>query len=394
MYLTASNLFYYLRDVGLASSSDILDGDYGLSEIGRRNRNFRVTGAGGKAIFVKQVPAVMPETMLSFMREAAFAQLAAEAAPGSALRHVGATLRRYDPRAHVLVYDAIEANECLTEYAQRRGAMPEGIARNLALVLASIHLETMQHGALARVSQAFSGEAPWIFIISTDAETVMPNMSAGVRQVVGLLRQTPELSGSLTELGRQWRRLCLMHGDMKADNVLIALRPDGGRELKLIDWELSNLGDPLWDAACALCLFLQPWLFSVRVDGTVPTAGSIPGDAQALAAAKRNAGLFWTTYLERMRPALPADDDATLRVGRLAAARLVLLVFELLPNATTVSPHAMLALQLARYFFVDPSNALRDLFGIVALANPLPTTAPPPTDIGEPWKLPAEAPHA
>jgi hypothetical protein len=392
MYLTASNLYFYLRDVGLASPSDILDGTYGLSEIGRRNRNFRVTGAGGKAIFVKQVPAVIPETMLSFVREAACAQLAAEAGPASALRHVGATLRRYDPSAHVLVYDAIESNESLTEYAQRRGTMPEGIARHLALTLAAIHLETLQPGALARVSQAFSGEAPWVFIISTDAETVMPNMSAGCREVVGLLRQTPELSGSLTQLGQQWRRLCLMHGDMKADNVLIVSRPDGGRELKLIDWELANLGEPLWDAACALCLFLQPWLFSVRTDGTVPAAGSIPGDAAAFAATKRNAELFWTSYLERMRPALPADDDATLRVGRLTAARLVLLVFELLPNATTVSPHAMLALQLARYLLVDTPSALRDLLGIVASTKPVPIHAPPPP--GEPWKLPAEAHHA
>lgn len=389
MFLTASNLYFYLRDTGLASPSDIVDGDYGLSEIGRRNRNFRVVGTGERAIFVKQVPAVISETVLSFLREAACAQLAAEAPPAGVLHNAGATLRRYDAKSHILVYDAFEVVESLSEFALRRGgAALQPIAERLALMLASIHGETMQSGALARVSSVMTGDVPWVFIIAKDAETVMPNMSGGCRQIVGYLRQMPELSGPLEQFGRQWRRLCLMHGDMKSENVVIVTRPDG-REIKIIDWELANLGDPLWDAAGALCLFLQQWLFTIRVDGTAPAIGSVPGDAGALAAAKANAEAFWTTYLGRMRSVLPADDDATLRVGRLTAARLVLLVFELLPNAAAVTPHAMIALQLARYLAVDTARALKDLLGITASSS-VAAGGPRPAAPAEPWKLPAE----
>jgi len=390
MFLTASNLYFYLCDTGLASPSDIVDGDYGLSEVGRRNRNFRVVGTGERAIFVKQVPAVIPETVLSFLREAACAQLAAEAAPAGALHNVGATLRRYDPKSHILVYDALESIESLSELAMRRGgAALHEITGRLALMLASVHSETMQPGALAKVSSVMTGDVPWVFIITTDAETVMPNMSAGCRQVVGLLRQMTDLSGPLVQLGQQWRRLCLMHGDIKSENVVVARQPDGSREIKLVDWELANLGEPLWDAAGVLCLFLQQWLFTIRADGTMPAAATPPGDAATLAAAKKNAEAFWTTYLGKMRAVLPADDDATLRVGRLTAARLVLLVFELLPNAATVSPHAMIALQLARYLMVDTANGLRDLLGIVAAPSPA-ADGPKPVAPSEPWKLPAE----
>ena len=391
MFLTASNLYFYLRDTGLASPSDIVDGDYGLSEIGRRNRNFRIVGTGERSIFVKQVPAVIPETVLSFMREAACAQLAAEAAPAGVLHNVSAALRRYDHKTHVLVYDALEANESLSEFALRRGgAALREIAERLGLMLASIHTETMKPGALGPISSVMTGEVPWVFIITKDAETVMPNMSGGCRQVVDLLRQMTDLSGQLTELGQQWRRLCLMHGDMKSENVVIVRRPDGSREIKLVDWELANIGEPLWDAAGVLCLFVLQWLFTIPVDGTTPPAGTPPGDTEALANTKKNAEAFWGTYLGKMRGVLPKDDDATLRVGRLTGARLVLLAFEMLPNVATISPHAMVALQLARYLAVDPANALRDLLGILAEPSSAAAEGPRSAEPVEPWKLPAE----
>ena len=391
MFLTAANLYSYLRDAGLASPTDILDDEFAVLEIGRRNRNFRVAKASGRALFVKQVPAVIPETILAFLREAACAQAAAEAGESTAIHHVSPSLRRYDPRWHVLVYDAFQTNESLSELALRLGALPDGIAGRLALTLAAIHLETMQPGSLAGVASAFTGEVPWVFIIGEKAELVMPNMSAGCRQVVEQIRKTPELFHGLAQLGQQWRRLCLMHGDIKGDNVLIVGQPDGGREIRLVDWELANLGEPLWDAAGFLCLFLQQWIFSLppglAAKNAVPNQ---PGISPPLNGVWKNAAEFWAAYMEAMRSALPANDDATLRVGWLTAARLVLLTFELLPSATAISPHAMIALQLARYLLADTRNAMRDLLGIPAPPQPA-AGGHPRMHLAEPepWKLPA-----
>ncbi|MCP6756611.1 hypothetical protein NL533_33805, partial [Klebsiella pneumoniae] len=83
-----------LRDSGLASERDIVEENFGLVEIGRRNRNFKIMMPKSTSLFVKQVPMVHPETVASFLKEAACAQLASESAAGSAIRSVMPTLRR------------------------------------------------------------------------------------------------------------------------------------------------------------------------------------------------------------------------------------------------------------------------------------------------------------
>lgn len=363
MFLTAQNLFYYLRDAGLACADDVTSGDFGIVEVGRRNRNFIVLRERAGSLFVKQVPGVFPETVTSFRREAACAQLAHEAGERTTLGRIAPRLRRYDATRHVLVYDAFEQSETLTELVARTGAVPAGLPGRLALIVAACHLESARPGALAAVAPVLSGDAPWVFIVGEKAEMVMPNMSPGCRQVVDVLRATPELLHGLAVLGAGWRRLALMHGDLKWDNVLLVGPADGERELRLIDWELADLGDPLWDVASVLGSFLQFWVLNVPAQHAYAGAPAVTG-AVPLETVRGLAGEFWHAYAGAVHAAQPLTDELALRVGRLAGARLVLLAFELLQGEQALTPHAQLALRLARYFLADPARAMADLLGI------------------------------
>lgn len=356
MFLTATNIYYYLRDVGLADAGDIADEAYWVREIGRRNRNFHIIRAPGRSLFVKQVPAVIAETSLSFAREAACAQLALQDPACASLRAVMPTLRRYDNRRHVLVYDAIDDGVSLAEWIARHGEVGEAVTDALAATLAAVHSETRTSGTIAALASVLSGEPPWIFIIGEQAETVMPNMSGGVREIVAQLRATPELLHGLSQLGKQWPQRCLTHGDMKFDNVMVVERGEE-RALRLIDWELGNLGDPLWDVAGAICAYFQLWLLR-------QPAHALQGVAELAARheVRRDARRFWAIY--RGASGSLGDEAETLRLGYLCGARLALLAFELLANAPAMTPHAQAALHCARYCFADTRAALRDLFGL------------------------------
>ncbi|PDT88284.1 hypothetical protein CO669_21940 [Bradyrhizobium sp. Y36] len=368
MFLTASNVFHYLRDVGQLSSHDIVEENFRVVEIGRRNRNFRILRNSGPSLFVKQIPIVHPETIVSFRREAAVAQIASEAAPESALKKVPPTLRRYDPRVHVLVYDALDPAETLSDLVRKAQCVPTTVARRWGRTLAACHIETARPGSLLRVAAVLSGDPPWVLSMGQKAEMVMPNMNGGRRQVVDVIRSLPELYGGLAELNARWRRICLMHGDMKWDNVLLVGESGEDRELRIIDWELADLGDPLWDVASALCTFVQLWLLNLPLQ-------QMPGDPQwilsqatsQIAAVKPPALEFWNGYCEVARIAIPIDQSELALSGRLVGARLVLLAFELLSaDAAAITPHAAAALQMARYFLADPLRACGDLFGITA----------------------------
>jgi hypothetical protein len=385
MYLTAQNLFHYLRDYGLATAEDVVAGGFGVVELGRRNRNFMVTGPATGSLFVKQVPAVMAETILSFRREAACAQLAHGAGEGSALWSVSPRLRRFDPARHVLVYEAFPRSETLSELARRAGGtLPAGVAAALGRTLAACHRETGRAGALVPVAGALPAEAPWVFVMGEKAEMVMPRMSEGCRQVVGAIRAAPELLHGLAELGARWRRVALMHGDFKWDNVLAVDAADGGRELRIIDWELADLGDPLWDVAGGLVSFVQHWLLNLPVQHLARPLQAGEASAVPLASAQALAGEFWNAWRHAVHAEQPVTEELFLLAGRLTGARLVLFAFELLQAAPAMTPHAATALQLARYLLSRPRQGMADLLGIGAADDEADSGD---ADAGAPWKL-------
>jgi hypothetical protein len=385
MYLTAQNLFYYLRDYGLATPDDVAAGTFGVVELGRRNRNFMVMGPATGSLFVKQVPGVMAETIISFRREAACAQLAHGAGEESALWNVAPRLRRYDPARHVLVYEAYEGSQTLTEHVRDNGgAMPEGVAGRLARTLAACHLETGRTGALLPVAPVLAADVPWVFTMGERAEQVMPAMSGGCRQVVEAIRAAPELLHGLAALGAGWRRVALMHGDFKWDNVLVVQAPDGGRELRLIDWELADLGDPLWDVAGGLGGFIQYWLLNLPQHHLAAPLHAGADAPVALATVHALAREFWSAWRHAVRHEQPVTDELELLAGRLTGARLVLLAFELLQAAPALTPHAATALQLGRYLLAHPRNAMADLLGIGPAAAPADGVD---ADDAAPWKL-------
>lgn len=354
MFLTASNLFFYLRDAGLCSGADVVGEDFAVSETGRRNRNFVVRRRAAPSLFVKQIPMLHPEVIGSLRREAACAQLARRAGEGSCLRASMPELLRYDPAVHVLVYRFVDGAQNLTEHVARTGALTPARAGRIGAILAACHSETARTGALLGLAGLLGAEPPWIFSVVQQPLAVMPGMNEARRRVVADLQRCHEVRDGMERLRVGWRRICLTHGDVKTDNLLAG--GDAGDAMLLIDWELADLGDPMWDVACALVAVVQPWLIGAAVAGT---AAKPENAANAILDAAR---ALWAAYLAgAATPAGRPDPDL---LARLVAARLVQLSFELLPDTGAGSPKVDPVLALARFFFATPAAALFSVFGI------------------------------
>ncbi|MET0552591.1 MAG: phosphotransferase [Vicinamibacteria bacterium] len=70
----------------------------------------------------------------------------------------------------------------------------------------------------------------------------------GVREAVGAVGECRALVGTMRSLRARWRDQCMVHGDLKFDNVLVT-GLGGALRCWLIDWELGAGGLPEWDAA-------------------------------------------------------------------------------------------------------------------------------------------------
>lgn len=365
MYLTSGTLVPYLIDRSILYAADLLDDDITILEAGRRNRNFKVSRRDGSGIFVKQVPLMAVETTQSVKREAALYALVENNDAADSLKAVMPKLRHYDKHRHLLAVELVPNSRSLTFYQMQvagvAGAM-EDIAAQLGRLLSSCHKQSPE--ILVDPSQQgnFPAQPPWILNFSHYGETMMPNMSGGAKAVLAAVRQQPGLKEHMSLLQSEWSRSCLIHGDMKWENLLISQDQNGAAaKLQLIDWELADLGDAAWDVACVLASFMQPVIVG-RFDMQGRPTG--PATADEVSRAQACCRTFWQTYMKELALTAEQQAQAKQRYVRFAAARLVLTAYEIAQSTAEISPSALLAIQTASSIFNDPGNAAETLFGL------------------------------
>lgn len=364
MFLTATNLPHYLMARGQVRAGELLDGELAVIDAGRRNRNFKILRGQQQGLFVKQVPLAAPETIGSLHREAVCYQLAQDHAGFAVLKPLVPRLVDYDPRRHTLTVELLKDFENLNEFHHRVQGFPERVGALLGEALASYHGAAAQMLAEPDALTAFPRTPPWVLTIAWNAEQVMPSMSPGQRQIITLLRQSPRMLAAVGELAATWQPLCLIHGDIKWDNFLFSSSSDGREELRIIDWELADVGDAAWDVACVLTAYVQSWLMSIPVDPSQPDPGVlVPHASLRLEATWPALRAFWSAY-SRNRSLSPEQLEAQLlRCVRYAGVRFLLTAFELLPGASAPSPLATLAQRLAGVILETPRRAAVELFG-------------------------------
>ena len=116
---------------------------------------------------------------------------------------------------------------------------------------------------LARLSR----DLPWVLRVHQPVPAVLASVSRGNLGIVRILQTEEGLGTHLDRLAERWIPGCVIHGDIRLDNVLIrpntAENEDGQVELWIADWEAVGFGDPAWDVAGTLQDFLVYWVFSM-----------------------------------------------------------------------------------------------------------------------------------
>lgn len=365
MYLTSGTLVPYLMDRSVLSAAELLDDDIAILEAGRRNRNFKLMRRDGTGLFVKQIPLTAAETMQSVQREATLYALAENAVATEGLKNLMPKIRHYDQNRHLLVVDLVPNSQSLTFYQMRvagiAGAM-EDIAAKLGALLAACHSHATDKLSEPASKGIFPAQPPWILSFSDFGETMMPNMSGGAKGVLSTIRQEAGLKEQMTLLKNEWQRSCLIHGDLKWENFLVSrTHEDAAATVQLIDWELADLGDASWDAACVLASFMQPVIVG-RFSAQGQSLGS--ASAEEVASAQACCRAFWNAYTSSFPWTQEQQAHAKIRCARFAAARLVLTAYEIAQSTPDTPPSAILAIRTAINIFNDPHTAVQQLFGL------------------------------
>lgn len=363
---TAGNLTYYLIERGYIARDSIVQGDYLVLDYQRRNRNFKVIRRGGPSYFVKQVLKAEAEPISTLQREASCYWLAQTQAPLAALRRAAPGFIGYDRTRHVLVVELLAGAETLSDYYRRLGHLPESVAAEAGRLLASYHSEAGAWIMESPYRSVFAQAVPWILSLHRIPPENFPVLSEGNGRLLEIVKADPEFPQTLDAVRAEWRVNSLLHGDIKWENLLV-LPAAGARPefaLKLVDWEMADLGDACWDVGAFLQNFLVFWALALPLGAYRDPVRAVEGAPFPLDRMHGPIGSFWQAYRVARGFGDSEAGEFLMRSVRFGAARMVQSAFECLYFAGDMTAQAICLLQLSLNILKDPEAARENLLGI------------------------------
>ncbi len=335
MILTASSVVRYLLERRFVFPSEIVSGDFHVRSCSRRNRNLSVESAG-RHYLVKQAGKWTADARRGIETEALLYRGAAANGSFHFLRDHVPACHAYAPAASVLILDYLQDHCALDDLSQRFSPV---IAVQAGCTLAILHANTK--------SESFQNEAlqspPWIFNVEAFDEQTMPELSEGRREFVQMLGRYQEFADSLKGISSEWHLQCLIHADFKLANLLYSERND---EVRIVDWENMQWGDPIWDIATLLQSY---WNFHIRQ----PRRFSLELIRPALCGVLQG-------YAETARF---ASSETILKLIRFAGARMLQSTYEYLEDAERLDAPAIRLMQASLNVMKEPAQAAALLLG-------------------------------
>lgn len=225
-----------LLSAGVLTGEDLVDRGVTVRDSSRANQVLLVqVDAGGSGVAVKTLA---PERLAG---ELAVHELVAAR---SELAAVVPRLLAADPEAGWLAIELVVPGTTLTSAHRSSLGYPLALGQAAGRALGIVHRATRDLPTWPAPS------LPWpFFALEPDGLGAFAWEEPPLR---ALLDRVADLTGRRAALAvarSTWRPECLVHGDLKWDNLLLV---DGGGtqpEVALVDWELAGFGDPAWDIA-------------------------------------------------------------------------------------------------------------------------------------------------
>ncbi|MGB7751752.1 MAG: aminoglycoside phosphotransferase family protein [Candidatus Acidiferrales bacterium] len=352
--LTQHDVVPYLLSRELITPQCVVAGNVAVLDNSRRNRNYRIISPDG-CYLLKQ--AVGPDRIETLSREAAiYQQLFSSTAKNGIASHFPG-FRAYDSEQHILILELIQDAETLREQLQRLGRVSAGSAQRAAEALAALH----QANAMPQEKSARA----MVLSLHQPGLAVYRNLSRAALQLIEIIQKQRSLTGHLDELREEWQPSGFIHGDIRAENLLIPVRLGRGkRPVKIVDFEFTGAGDTAWDVGSLFAEYLSFWLSSIplmtpsQLDRFIHLADCPLENVQPPVRS------FWVRYAQCMGLQDSNSDLFLLRAVKFSALRLLLTAFEIAPAASSANTYMLALVQVAMNILAQPEKAAIELFGL------------------------------
>lgn len=382
MLLTGFNVAHYLLDKGYLALEAILDGTFTAHQVSSRNTNYLINrdaeprNAEGtadqpqntehSALFIKQVQAWDQEKIETLRTEATCYWLANHEA---AYRHLKKFLPRFvefDHPNHILITGAVSGAVNLHDFYQQQRQFPLELATQQAELLSSFHQPITPTEQETPSFRLFRRQQPLVFTWSAAGfPSYSPQRSEAERQMVQLITQNGDYMQRLKSVRDHWQATSLTHGDIKPANFL--LNADAAQtnryDLRLIDWETADIGDPCWDVSAVFQSYLFYWVLYEPLSGQSAHNGwnTFGFPLETMQPSMRQ---FWQVYTQRMGWSADEIRANLKKTVSYCGLKLIHTCYESIQQAPVMPPYSARMLQLSLNMLRSPDDAIRQVLSL------------------------------
>jgi 5-methylthioribose kinase len=277
----------------------------------------------------------------------------------------------FDPENSILVVKYSTDCHDLSSYYHQENQFPSLITSSIGQLLATIHSHTFERTEYRQFLQARSdrGVDYTAFSIIRRLARITPQvfqmMPPECLQFFKLYQRFPSLLQAIVDLGEAIDPSCLVHNDLKINNILLDLNWEqpGAKVIRLIDWERANWGDPAFDLGCILGSYLEIWLDGLIIGSTLSINESLQLAITPLELLQPALFSLVRSYLDVFPEITIARPDYLDRVIQFAGLALIQRVEITIDEDRIFGNRGIIMLQVAKQLLCTPQAAMNTLFG-------------------------------
>jgi thiamine kinase-like enzyme len=274
----------------------------------------------------------------------------------------------FDRDNAIVVIKYYRESQDLDYFYRERGDYPEDIATALGKAIAAIHSRTFNSEDDRRFLQ--SNPLPPSKILR-EIGKLHPNIfgifcSDGM-EFFRLYQSRNSIKESILQLQELWHPCCLVHGDLKLDNILINLPSQNiniDRNLiRFIDWEKYFWGDPAYDLATIIECYLRIWLKSLLISPEIDFKLSLQLANTPLEVLQPSLNALINSYFQYFPQILVESPNFCQRLMQLTGYIAISKMIHHLESHSPFDNRAICTLQVAKTLLCRPQEAFSFIFG-------------------------------
>ncbi|WP_427160399.1 phosphotransferase [Aliinostoc sp. HNIBRCY26] len=374
--LNSQNIFDYLFEHKILDQS-ISPSAVQVEAIAAKNFNLLLSLPENKKLLIKQERAnQVGKVQNEFLYEWQMQDLIEHFPELDYLQIYLRKLIHYDQDNAILVFEYLDNYQDLNEFYSDQNIFPQEIASQVGKLIGTVHRATYNQQKcrdfLAQYPQNIYSN-PVHYLINK-LERVTPEVFAiappDALKFLAFYQRYEILGKAVTELANSLHPCCLIHNDLKLNNLLLAndWEKANANAIRLIDWERSTWGDPALDLGKLIGSYLLIWLNSLLFSQSLTIEQSLRLANTPLEKIQPTIAALTQAYLQEFPEILVDRPNFIPQLIQCAGFALIQQIRVMLHYQSTFDNTGICLLQVAKSLLCRPEQSIPTIFGNAARA--------------------------